>query len=126
MQIAGERAEFGRLRQAGEGVFFGDFDQRHRAFHKLANAVGGQVAGGRRGGPLAAKHAQAQAARAGFLERFHFAHAHVDAEFVAFADDCLGVAGAGLHGQGYDVGGQGFEVEGGVSGWGAAWGMGQH
>jgi hypothetical protein len=71
----------------------------------------------------AQKHAQAQAARAGLLERFHLAHAHVDAELVAFADDGFGVAGAGLHGQRDHVGGQGFKVEFGWSGWGAvqAW-----
>ena len=111
VQIVLDRAEFARLRQPGEGIFFGDLDQRHRAFDKLANSLRGQVAGAGRSRALAQKHAQTQPARAGFLQRLHFAHAHVDAELVAFAGYGLGVAGAGLHGLGNHVGGQGFEVE---------------
>ena len=96
-----------------------------RALDKLANAVRSQVAGDGRSRPLAQKHAQPQAARAGFLQRLHLAHAHVDAELVAFAHHRLGVAGAGLHGQRHDIGGQGFEVETGTSDWAAVSGMAQ-
>ena len=118
VQVAGNGAEFGGLGKAGEGVFFGDFGQGHGAVDKLADAVGGQVAGGSGGRAGAEKDAQAEAAGAGFLEGFDLAHADVDAELVALADDGFGVGGAGLHGQGDDVGGEGFEVEGGLVGGG--------
>ena len=111
MKIAGQRAEFFRLRQPAEGILFGDFGQRQRAFHKLANSLRGQVAGRGRGRPLAQKHAQTQTARAGLLQRLHLAHAHVDAEFVALARHSLGVRRAGFHGLCHHIGSQGFEVE---------------
>ena len=60
---------------------------------------------------LAQKDPQAKATRAGFLEGFHLAHAHVHAEFVAFTRYRLGVASTHLHGKGHHVGGQGLKVQ---------------
>ena len=111
MQIARKRAELRRLRQPAERVLFGHIDQRHRAVHQLANPVCSQVAGRGRGRALAQKNPHSQTPRAGLLQRFHLAHAHIDAEFVALARYSLGVARASFHGLRHYIGGQGFKVK---------------
>ncbi len=62
------------------------------------------------------EYAQAQPARARFLQRLHLAHAHVHAELIAFADNRLSVAGAGLHGPGHNIGSKRFKIENGFGG----------
>jgi len=44
------------------------------------------------------ENTQAEAARAGFLQSFNLAHAHIDAEFIALAGNGFGVACAGFDG----------------------------
>ena len=113
MLVFRERAEFAGLGQSCERVALSHLRERHGAFNELLNAVGGKVAGGRGGGALSEKDTQAKPAGAGLLEGFHFAHAHIHAELVALADDGLGIAGSGSHGQGDNVSGERFEVESG-------------
>src|ERR1700722_1958134 len=80
MQIARGGPKLTRFRQARERILFRDMCQRHRSVNKLPDSIRGQVAGCRRTGSRAQKHAQTKATRAGFLQRFHFAHAHIHAE----------------------------------------------
>jgi hypothetical protein len=116
VQVAGNGAERGRLRQPCERILLRHFRQGHCAFDQLTNSLGREVGGRRRSRARAPKDAQAQAAGAGLLQGFHLAHADVDAEFVALADHRFGVGGAGLHGQRNHVSGEGFQVEVGLIG----------
>ncbi len=64
---------------------------------------------------LSDKDAEADGAGAGFFEGFDLAEADHGGELVAFVEDDFSVGGSGFEGAGEDVGGDGFQVDAGLS-----------
>ncbi len=90
-----ERAQFFGVGQARMRIFGGQRGQIDGRPHHLLNALGREVGRVGRAHALADEHPQSRAARAGFFQRFQFAHAHVGGKFVAFRDGAFGIGGAG-------------------------------
>ncbi len=110
VEVAVELAELVGFGESGEGVFAGDLCEGDGAVDETGDALGGEVGGGGAGGALADKDAEADGARAGFLEGFDLAEVDERGELVAFVDDGFGVGGSGFEGAGEDVGGELLEV----------------
>ncbi len=104
IEIAFELAQLRRFGNPGEGIFAGDLGQRQRGVHHLLHALGRQVAGVGAGGALSEKDADADALRAGLLQRLHFAQADHGGELAAIHGDGFGGGGSALHGAAHDVG----------------------
>ena len=111
LQIAFELAELGGLGQSAEGIVAGDLGEFERGLHHLLDAFGREI---RRVGRtaalrafLASQDADSGAARAGFLQVLHFAHADADGKLLAFGDGALGIGRAAgerlLNGVGGDL-----------------------